>query len=124
MEVEILGGRICFRSAKPPNTLLFYWVSLFSYTAVKLDGLTGNGGGVLKCHMQVFRVGTDVTLNLQNGRGSNDANLNEGGRTTAVSLVGAHPDQGSRWGTALGHLLVVLPGNVSLQVWIGMTKWD
>jgi hypothetical protein len=55
---------------------------------------------------------------------SNDAILNEGGRTTAVSLVGAHSDQGLRWGTDLGHLLVVLPGNVSLRVWIGMTKWD
>jgi hypothetical protein len=50
------------------------------------------------------------------GKGSNDAILNDGGRTTAVSLVGAHPDQDLRWGTALGHLLVVLPGNVSLQV--------
>jgi hypothetical protein len=31
-----------------------------------------------------------------------------------------------RWhqDTALGHLLVVLPGNVSLGVWIGMTNWD
>jgi hypothetical protein len=56
--------------------------------------------------------------------GSNDAILNDGGRSTAVSSVGAHPDQGlRRWGTALGHLLVVLPGNVSLQVWTGMTKW-
>jgi hypothetical protein len=55
---------------------------------------------------------------------SNDAILNEGGQTTAMSLVGAHPDQGMCWGKALGHLLVVLPGNVSLQVWIGMTKWD
>jgi hypothetical protein len=56
--------------------------------------------------------------------GSNDAILNEGGRTTAVSLVGAHPDQGLRWGTALGHLLVDLPGSISPLVWFGMTKWD
>jgi hypothetical protein len=42
----------------------------------------------------------------------------------AVSLVWAHPDQGLSRGTALGHLLVVRLGNVSLQVWIGMTKWD
>jgi hypothetical protein len=56
--------------------------------------------------------------------GSNDVILNEGGRTTAVSLVGAHPYQGLRWGTALGHLLVVLPGNISLLVWFDMTKWD
>jgi hypothetical protein len=41
-----------------------------------------------------------------------------------LSSVGAHLDQGLRWGTALGHLLVVLPGNVSLGVSIGMTKWD
>jgi hypothetical protein len=80
---------------------------------------------------------TPTTLRLRVSRGrcncdpvrphvtdSNDAILNEGGRTTAVSLVGAHPDQGLCWGTALGHLLEVLPGNVSLQVWIGMTKWD
>jgi hypothetical protein len=42
-----------------------------------------------------------------------------------LSLMGAHPDQGSRWGTALGQLLVVLPGNVSPQVWsddqVGLT---
>jgi hypothetical protein len=56
--------------------------------------------------------------------GSNDAILSEAGRTTAVSSVGAHLDQGLRWGTALGHLLVVLPGTVSLGVWTGMTKWD
>jgi hypothetical protein len=56
--------------------------------------------------------------------GSNDAIFNEGGRSTAVSLVGAHLDQGLRWGTALGHVLVVLPGNVGLGVSIGMTKWD
>jgi hypothetical protein len=56
--------------------------------------------------------------------GSNDAILNEGGQTTAVSLVGAHPDQGLHWGTALGHLLMVLPANINLLVWFGMTKWD
>jgi hypothetical protein len=56
-----------------------------------------------------------------NVTGGNDAIINEGGRTTAVSSVGAHLDQGLRWDTALGHLLVVLPGNVSLGVSIGMT---
>jgi hypothetical protein len=52
--------------------------------------------------------------------GSTDAILNEVGRITAVSLVGAH--LGPR--VALGHPLVVPPGNVSLQVWIGMTSRD
>jgi hypothetical protein len=33
-------------------------------------------------------------------------------------------DQGLRQDTALGHLLVVLPGNISLGVCIGMTSWD
>jgi hypothetical protein len=47
---------------------------------------------------------------------SNDAILNEGGRTTALPLVGAHPDQGLLWGAVFGHLLVVLPGNISLLV--------
>jgi hypothetical protein len=32
--------------------------------------------------------------------------------------------QGLRRGTALGHLLVVPLGNVSLGVWIGTTSWD
>jgi hypothetical protein len=33
-------------------------------------------------------------------------------------------DQGLHRETALGHLLVVPPGNVSLGVWIGMTSRD
>jgi hypothetical protein len=33
-------------------------------------------------------------------------------------------DQGLRQDTALGHLLVVPPGNISLGVWIGMTSRD
>jgi hypothetical protein len=44
--------------------------------------------------------------------GSNDAILSEVGRTTAVSLVGAHQGPGS----ALGHLLMVPLGNDSLGV--------
>jgi hypothetical protein len=52
--------------------------------------------------------------------GSNDAILNEVGRTTAMSLVGAHHGPGD----GLGHLLVVPLGNVSLGVWISMTSWD
>jgi hypothetical protein len=52
--------------------------------------------------------------------GSNDAILHEVGRTTAVSLVGAH--HGPRG--ALGHLLMVPLGNVSLGVWISMTSQD
>jgi hypothetical protein len=41
-----------------------------------------------------------------------------------LSWVGAHPDQGLRWGTALKHVLVVLLGNIILLVWFGKTKWD
>jgi hypothetical protein len=73
---------------------------------------------------KVYSAVVPKVVSVAWGRGSNDAILNEGGRTTAVSLVGAYPDQGLRWGTALGHLLVVLPGNVSLRVWIYMTTWD
>jgi hypothetical protein len=49
--------------------------------------------------------------------GSYDAILCEGGRTTAVSLVGTHHGPGD----ALGHLLVVPLGNDSLGVWINTT---
>jgi hypothetical protein len=54
--------------------------------------------------------------------GSNEAILNEADRTTAVSLVGTHHGPGMRWNTALGHLVVVPLGNVSLGVWICMTS--
>jgi hypothetical protein len=37
---------------------------------------------------------------------------------------GRFKDQGLRRDTALGHLLVVPQGNVSLGVWIGMTSQD
>jgi hypothetical protein len=33
-------------------------------------------------------------------------------------------DQEVHWDTALGHLLVVVLGNVSLGVWISMTSQD
>jgi hypothetical protein len=33
-------------------------------------------------------------------------------------------DQGLRQDTALGHLLMIRPGNVSLGVWIGMTSHE
>jgi hypothetical protein len=56
--------------------------------------------------------------------GSNDANLNEVGRTMAVFLVGSHHGPGMRWDTALGHLLVVPLGNDSLGVWICTTSRD
>jgi hypothetical protein len=54
--------------------------------------------------------------------GSNDAILNEVGRTRAVFGGGAS-EMGLRRDTVLGHL-VVPPGNVSLVVWIGMTSRD
>jgi hypothetical protein len=52
--------------------------------------------------------------------GSNDAILNEVGRITAVSLLGAHHGPGA----GSGHLLVVPLSNVTLGVWISMTSWD
>jgi hypothetical protein len=58
--------------------------------------------------------------------GSNDAILNEVGRTTAVSLWGGgrFRDHELCRGTALGHLLVDTPGKVSFGVWVGMTSRD
>jgi hypothetical protein len=68
--------------------------------------------------------GVTVTCLRSHVTGSNDAILNEVGRTTVVSLVGTHHGPGMRWDTALGHLLVVPLGNDSLGVWICMTSRD
>jgi hypothetical protein len=54
-----------------------------------------------------------VTFVRSHITGSNDVILNEVGRTTAVSFGGTHHGPGMRWGTALGHLLVVPLGNDS-----------
>ncbi|PNF16032.1 hypothetical protein B7P43_G04600, partial [Cryptotermes secundus] len=51
---------------------------------------------------------------LLTGRGGNDVILGEVGRATAVPLVGTYHRPGMRWGTALGHFLVVPPGNDGL----------
>jgi hypothetical protein len=56
--------------------------------------------------------------------GNDGAIFSEVGRTTAASLVETHHGPGMRWGTALGHLLMVPLGNNSLAVWICMTSRD
>jgi hypothetical protein len=76
-------------------------------------------------HMLSFpSAGVTVTYLRSYVTGNNDAVLNEVGRTTAVSLVGAHHGPGSALGQALGHLLVVPLGKDSLGVWFSFANRD
>jgi hypothetical protein len=86
-----------------------------------------------------MKVGVSCTIQNQNARvqlgwagvtvtylrlyvtDSNDAILNEVGRTTVASLVGRFMNQEVRRDTALGQILVVPLGNASFGVWISMT---